>query len=130
MHVRKTLCVHRLVERTRPFNILFANIQIIIYLRHYKRSYFQQCSDAIENNVTEYEHSLFSSLFLPLSGLVVCHRINTSSRIAVFYYAGVCKRIFIFGVASIIVGAISIMTNSFYNETGTYRQHYQHNHHN
>ena len=51
-----------LVERTRPFNILFANIQIIIYLRHYKRIYFQWCSDAIENNVKEYEHTLFSSL--------------------------------------------------------------------
>lgn len=76
-------------ERTRPFNILFVNIQIIIYFRHYKRIYFQRCSDAIENNVKEYEHPLFSSLFLPLSGLVVCYRIvsviTMSNRIVVSY---------------------------------------------
>ena len=57
-------CSQNLVRPSFWLNaqVIFAKIQIIIYLHHYQRIYFQRCSDAIENNVKEYEHTLFSSL--------------------------------------------------------------------
>lgn len=50
-------------------NILFANIQIIIYLRHYKRIYFQRCSDAIENKTWKNTNTLSSAAFPPSFGV-------------------------------------------------------------